>query len=77
MGLIIYGRRPYGRVHQHGGEYAHTTFAHIDFMPLFPIGSFWVTEDRNGQRMGFPIKLLGRSVPGSHRGLSGRRELRR
>jgi len=63
MGVIIYGRRAYGRVHQHEGEYADTQFAHIDFVPLFPIGSFWVTQDLgNGQRMGFPIKLNGKSV---------------
>jgi len=63
MGVIIYGRRAYGRVHQHEGEYADTQFAHVDFVPLFPIGSFWVTQDLgNGQRMGFPIKLNGKSV---------------
>ena len=61
MGVVIYGRRAYGRVHQHEGEYADTQFAHIDFIPLFPIGSFWVTQDLgNGQRMGFPIKLNGK-----------------
>jgi hypothetical protein len=69
MGVVIYGRRAYGRVHQHEGEYADTQFAHIDFIPLFPIGSFWVTQDLgNGQRMGFPIKLNGRSVAAIPRG---------
>src|SRR6185503_2201416 len=30
---------------------------------LFPISSFWVTQDLgNGQRMGFPIKMHGKSV---------------
>ena len=63
MGFIIYGRRAYGRVHQHEGEYADTQFAHVDFVPLFPISSFWVTQDQgNGQRYGFPIKLNGKSV---------------
>lgn len=63
MGVVIYGRRAYGRVHAHEGEYADTQFAHIDFLPLFPIGSFWVTQDLGGgQRMGFPIKLNGLSV---------------
>lgn len=63
MGVVIYGRRAYGRVHEHEGEYADTQFAHIDFVPLFPLGSFWVTQDLgNGQRMGFPIRLHGRSV---------------
>jgi hypothetical protein len=63
MGVVIYGRRAYGRVHAHEGEYADTQFAHIDFVPLFPLTSFWVTQDLgNGQRMGFPIKLHGKSV---------------
>lgn len=67
MGVVIYGRRAYGRVHQHEGEYADTQFAHIDFIPLFPIGSFWVTQDLgNGQRMGFPIKLNGKSVAATY-----------
>src|SRR3569623_2813757 len=63
MGGIIYGRRAYGRVHQHEGEYADTVSAHVDFVPLFPIGSIWVTQDLgNGQRKGFPIKLNGKRV---------------
>jgi hypothetical protein len=67
MGVVIYGRRAYGRVHQHEGEYADTQFAHIDFLPLFPVSSFWVTQDLgNGQRMGFPIKLNGRSVAATY-----------
>jgi hypothetical protein len=67
MGVVIYGRRAYGRVHQHEGEYADTQFAHIDFVPLFPLGSFWVTQDLGGgQRMGFPIKLNGRSVAATY-----------
>jgi hypothetical protein len=67
MGVVIYGRRAYGRVHQHEGEYADTQFAHIDFLPLFPLGSFWVTQDLgNGQRMGFPIKLNGLSVAATY-----------
>jgi hypothetical protein len=67
MGVVIYGRRAYGRVHQHEGEYADTQFAHIDFIPLFPIGSFWVTQDLgNGQRLGFPIKLNGKSVAATY-----------
>jgi hypothetical protein len=67
MGVVIYGRRAYGRVHQHEGEYADTQFAHIDFVPLFPLGSFWVTQDLgNGQRLGFPIKLNGKSVAATY-----------
>ena len=67
MGVVIYGRRAYGRIHAHEGEYADTQFAHIDFVPLFPLSSFWVTQDLgNGQRMGFPIKLNGKSVAATY-----------
>jgi hypothetical protein len=63
MSVIIYGQRPYGRIHAHEGEYAHTQFVHIDFIPLFPVQSFWITCDLGaGQRLGFPIKLHARSV---------------
>ena len=62
MGVVIYGSRAYGRVDEHGGEYAHTSFFHIDFVPLLPRGSFWVTQELGEQRLGFPIKLHLRSV---------------
>ena len=63
MSVIIYGQRPYGRLHAHEGEYAHTQFMHIDFIPLFPVESFWITSDLgDGQRLGFPIKLHAKSV---------------
>ena len=56
--VIIYGHRSYGRVEQHGGEYAHTQFAHIYYMPLFPTGSSWVI----GGGRGIKIGLHGKSV---------------
>jgi hypothetical protein len=60
--VIVYGHRAYGKVEQHGGQFAQTKFAHIYYMPLIPTGSFWVTaQDRSGTR-GFPIRLHGKSV---------------
>ncbi|MEO8551386.1 MAG: hypothetical protein ABI678_15515 [Kofleriaceae bacterium] len=59
--LIIYGRRAYGRVDAHGGEYAHTTFAHLWYMPLFPIQSYWITQEGDAP-LGFEIGFHGRSV---------------
>src|SRR4051812_10326395 len=59
--VIIYGRRAYGRVDAHGGEYAHTTFAHLWYMPLFPIQSYWITQDGEAP-LGFEIGFHGRSV---------------
>jgi hypothetical protein len=63
MSVIIYGQRPYGRLPTHEGEYAHTVFAHIDFIPLFPVESFWITSElAPDERIGFPIKLHAKSV---------------
>lgn len=63
MSVIIYGRRSYGRVDSHGGEYADTQFFHIDFLPLVPLASHWITNaPGGGERFGFPIKLHLRSV---------------
>jgi hypothetical protein len=59
--VIIYGRRAYGRVDAHGGEHAQTTFAHIWYMPLIPIQSFWITADGGAPR-GFEIRAHGRSI---------------
>lgn len=63
MSVIVYGRRAYGRVRAHGGEHLETVFAHVDFLPLFPIKSQWITHDLGkGQRTGFPVPLHARSV---------------
>jgi len=62
MGVVIYGLRSYGRIDAHGGEYAQTQFFHIDFVPLIPRSSFWVTQEVGGEKLGFPIKLHLRSV---------------
>jgi hypothetical protein len=63
MAFLVVGHRPYGRVHGHGGEYAETVFVHVSFIPLFPLGSDWVsTEARPGEPSSFPIKLNGGSV---------------
>jgi hypothetical protein len=60
--MIIYGHRSYGRVHGHGGEYAQTQFAHLYYMPLIPMTSFWVTSAQGGTSRGFHIRLSARSV---------------
>ena len=60
--VIIYGTRSYGRVDQHEGEYAATSFFHVYYLPLVPTGSSWVTaSDADGIR-GYKIPLHGRSV---------------
>jgi hypothetical protein len=63
MAVVVIGHRRYGRVHAHGGEYAETVFAHLSFIPIFPMGSYWVTNEAGlAERVGFAIKLNGRSV---------------
>jgi len=59
--LIIYGRRAYGRMDSHGGEYAHTMFAHVWYMPLFPTQSYWITQSGETP-LGFEIGFHGRSI---------------
>lgn len=59
--VIIYGRRAYGRVDEHDGEYAQTQFAHIYYMPLFPIQSHWITRGGDAP-LGFEIGLHGKSI---------------
>src|SRR5580765_5601705 len=60
--VIIYGRRSFGRIDAHGGEHAHTSFVHVYYMPLVPIGSFWVTEDHGTSVRGFEIRPSGKSI---------------
>jgi hypothetical protein len=63
MTVIVAGHRRSGRVHAHGGEYADTEFAHLYYVPIVPLGSFWVTNEPGGsEHSGFPIKLHWRSV---------------
>ncbi len=60
--FIVFGTRNYGRIESHGGEYAHTTFAHCQYMPLIPMSSTWVTKDVGNGLRGFPIPLSAKSV---------------
>lgn len=62
MSVLIFGRRSYGRMHEHGGEYAGTDFFHIYFVPLIPLRSHWVTRVVGDERVGFPIRFHLASV---------------
>ncbi len=64
--IIIFGRRAYGRVDACGSEYAQTTFAHLYYVPLIPISSFWVTHESGNQRTGFNIPMHGKSVAAAY-----------
>lgn len=60
--VIIYGRRSYGRVHAWQGEWLHTSFAHLWFMPLVPLHSTWAREQLDQSVVGFPVRLSLYSV---------------
>jgi hypothetical protein len=62
VSVIIYGVRPYGVVDARGGEYAHTSFFHLWFVPLIPTSSFWVTNETMEGCAGYPIDMHGKSV---------------
>jgi len=60
--LIVYGTRHYGKVEDHDCQYAVTRFAHVYFVPLFPLESFWVTGEEEDGFRGHPVRLSGKSV---------------
>jgi hypothetical protein len=62
VAVIIYGIRNYGRVEEHGGEYATTAFFHLWFAPLIPTGSTWVIGKSPQGELGHSIKLHAKSV---------------
>lgn len=66
MAVIIYGTREYGLVDEHQGELASTTFFHLWFVPIFPVGSTWITHEGPAQREGHKIKLYGKSVAAAY-----------
>jgi hypothetical protein len=60
--VVIYGSRSYGRIESHAGEYAQTRFAHVYYMPLLPVASFWVSREAGDMQCGFPIRMSAKSV---------------
>jgi hypothetical protein len=64
--VIVFGRRSYGRVDAHGGEHAQTTFAHVYYMPIVPVSSFWVTQQLDGAARGFSIRASGKSIAAAY-----------
>lgn len=61
--IIFYGVRQYGRIDEQAGTSIATQFAHLWFVPLFPVRSHLVLgESADGKFSGIPIPLSGRSV---------------
>lgn len=66
MPVIIYGVRDYGRVDAHAGEHAQTSFFHVWFAPLFPVGSSWVTGPRPDGTNAHGIRLHAKSIAATY-----------
>jgi hypothetical protein len=60
--ILIWGTRHYGRVDRYGDQFLATKFAHLWFLPLFPLQSMWVTGDTGDGYRGHRVRLSGRSV---------------
>jgi hypothetical protein len=56
--IVIWGTRNGGKVDRREGQYALTRFAHVYYLPLFPVSSMWVTRAGVGHAM----KMSGKSV---------------
>lgn len=56
--IVIWGTRNAGKVDHREGQYALTRFAHVYWLPLFPVSAMWVTRDGYGHTM----KMSGKSV---------------
>jgi hypothetical protein len=61
--FVVGGRRLYGKIEQVGGTYIATTFAFLQFLPLFPVQSHIVVgEGSSGTHEVVHIKMHWRSV---------------
>lgn len=56
--IVVWGTRTAGKVDQREGQYALTRFAHVYWIPLFPVSAMWVT----GNGVGHTTKLSAKSV---------------
>lgn len=56
--IVIWGTRRVGKLDAREGQYALTRFAHVYWLPIFPVGAVWITRDGYGHSM----KLSGRGV---------------
>jgi hypothetical protein len=59
--IYIFGTKTYGKVdHLPGLFYVSTTFFHVNFVPLFPTGSYLIFDD--GKERGIKIGMSGKSI---------------
>jgi hypothetical protein len=61
--IIVGGKRIYGKVEQVGSTFIATSFAYLQFLPLFPLESLVVIGDGSSEgRTVIPIKMHWKSV---------------
>lgn len=61
--VIIWGQRLYGRIDRFAGSHLATRFAHLYYVPLIPLSSWLVLEEKgDGQFIGVQVPLQLRSV---------------
>lgn len=61
--IVIWGSKLYGKVDEiEGVGYVATKFGHLFWIPLIPMGSYFVTEVRSHDFEGTPIGLSMKSV---------------
>jgi len=56
--IIVYGTRCYGTIEEEDGSRHATRFAHIYYLPLFPVGGFRLVTDDTG----IPMPINGKSM---------------
>ncbi len=66
MAIVFFGKRPYGRVMSYRGERAETVFFHIQWLPLIPLRSRWISWDHGSMKHGFDTRLNGPSVAAAY-----------
>lgn len=60
--VFTYGTGFYGKIATHNNQWIETKFFHIMFVPLFPIGSMYVTASEFKRRGGLDIDTNSKSV---------------
>lgn len=61
--VIIWGQRMYGRVDRFAGSHVATRFFHLYYLPLIPLSSWLVFEERgDGDFVGVQVPMQWRSV---------------
>ena len=66
--LVVGGRRLYGKVEQVGSTYIATTFAFLQFLPLFPVQSHIVVAEGFVVKHGRTLTIARGEVHAEHGG---------